>query len=258
MRGQSRNPAGPVTGAPISGSTFSTSSLNNNVVTDIQFGGVPLLLPGSFTMGNNGAITLGTALATTVLHCYVFLLAGDVAAAGPVPASNGFYFGTFSSATVGTVFNNNWNGTGIAPYVAAPTAFVTTGPGARTGDTAAETVLSMTIPVLSASSLILLNWAWQNSNTAGTKTLIVKLGGTTTHSGTSTSVARAAGVFGIQNYQTNRQVSTYMDLTAFTISTAEVFGTIDTTSTSTLSATMQRNTATDNVLMFPPLIQVAN
>lgn len=234
--------------------TFSQTALNSNIRTVILQGGIPLLAPGSFTMGNNGAITLGTALGTQWPSVYIYIQAGDIAAG--VPAAAGWYYATFTgSATVGTVFNNTYT-TGMPTVPAAPTAFVSTGPGARAGDTGLETAIQVTIPVLSTNSVILTSFATQETNNANAKTITLTLGGTTFHTLLATSVTRLGGTLQITNTgATNKQISQYNNFTSGT-GAAEALGTIDTSTTTTLAYKLQRATATDNLLLLPPTVEV--
>jgi len=92
---------------------------------------VPLIVPSSATIGNNGALSAMTALPTTESG-YISLPAGAIATG--VPAAQTWYWFVGSSTTAGTVYNNTYtSGTPVAP--ASPTPFVTTGPGAYTQTT---------------------------------------------------------------------------------------------------------------------------
>lgn len=135
---------------------------------------VPMISAPTGTMANNGAITLGTALDTTYADCYLFLPAGAIAAG--VPAAASWLYAQMSSATVGTVFNNTYT-SGDVTVPASPTPFVSTGPGAFTGDTAEEQAAIFTLPVLNAGALIDLRFYIKNNNTAGTKTGRARLNG---------------------------------------------------------------------------------
>lgn len=245
---------GTISGTTVSSNTFSTSALNSNIRTTIQQGGVPLIGPGSFTMGNNGAITLGTALPITYTNCYLYMLAGDIAAG--VPASAGWYFCQMSSTTVGTVFNNTYT-SGIATVPGSPTAFSTTGPGARTGDTGAETAYQITIPILAANSQIIASTGFHTTNNANNKTFTMKLGATTFHTGVITSISRTGAIMSIQNLAaTNKQQSMFPVVGVAINASGEITnGAIDTSATTTLAFTMQRATATDNFVFYPPHVE---
>jgi hypothetical protein len=84
-------------------------------------------LPSSGSFGNNGALTLTTALPRATTGYFYF--PANAISSG---SAAGLYWTVMSSTTVGVVYNN----TLVAGYpptvVATPTAFVTTGPGAYT------------------------------------------------------------------------------------------------------------------------------
>ena len=135
----------------ITGGTIADVTLTRPVGVEYKLahGAVPVGLAPSGTMGNNGAVTLGTALNTTYAASYLYYPAGAVAAG--VPASADFLYTVMSSTTVGQVFNNsmsaNVDANGIPQVPASPTAFVTTGPGAFTGVTASTiTLFTLVIP----------------------------------------------------------------------------------------------------------------
>jgi hypothetical protein len=96
----------------------------------IAQGGVPLILPSSGSMANNGVLTLATALAVTYANAYFYMPAGAIASG----SAAGLYFGQCTSATACTLFNNTYT-SGVATVPAAPVAFSTTGPGAYTQTT---------------------------------------------------------------------------------------------------------------------------
>lgn len=147
--------------------------------------GIPVIIPSSGSMGNNGAITLTTALLTTYPRCYLYLPASAISAG----STAGFYYAVMSSTTVGTVYNNTYT-SGIPTEPASPTAFVTTGPGAYTQTTATDlTLLNITIPggaIGKNGSL----WNYPEltySNSAGAKTMKILLNAVTVFSQSPTT-----------------------------------------------------------------------
>src|SRR5579859_1785192 len=102
--------------------------------------GIPFIVANTGTMGNNGALTLGTALPSTYANAYVYLPANAISAG----SAAGWYFCQFSSTTVGTVFNNTYS-SGTPQIPAALVSFATTGPGAYTGVTTQITGPNFTI-----------------------------------------------------------------------------------------------------------------
>lgn len=139
-------------------------------------GAIPIIDAPTGSMANNGAITLGTALLTTYASCYLVLPANAISAG----SSAGIYYATMSSTTVGTVFNNTYT-SGMPTIPASPTAFATTGPGAFTGNTSADTVLTISIPAgaMGANGSLRIVSTWAFNNTAGAKTYTTQFGGTT-------------------------------------------------------------------------------
>lgn len=136
----------------------------------------PFIIAPTGTMANNGAITLGTALSTTLASCYLNLPANAIQAG----SAAGWYYAAMSSASVGQVFNNTYvSGTPTIP--AAPVAFVSTGPGAYTGVTSAIVGPSLSIPggTLGPNGVLRVTSLWNLLNNADAKTSLITFGGTT-------------------------------------------------------------------------------
>lgn len=91
---------------------------------------LPMILPSSGTMGNNGALSAITALPFTYPAAYIYMPAGAIASG----STAGFYYFVGSSTTAGTIYNNTYTG-GNCSIPASPTLFATTGPGAYTQTT---------------------------------------------------------------------------------------------------------------------------
>ena len=102
---------------------------------------IPVGLPGGGSIGNNGALTLTTALQTTYSSIYLYFPANAISAG----SAAGIYYVVMSSTTAGTIYNNTY--TGERPTVpSSPTAFSTTGPGAYTQTVGSDiTMYSVTI-----------------------------------------------------------------------------------------------------------------
>ena len=162
-------------------------------------GSVPMIIPSSGSMGNNGAITLTTALPATYTSCYLYLPANAIEAG----SAAGLYYAVMSSTTVGTVYNNTYTG-GEASIPASPAAFVTTGPGAYTQTTATD--IALTTFTLYGGSLgkrgsLFTFPLWAINSSGNTKTVKQKinaaeanaLGFTTTATSTAPYVIRNRG-----------------------------------------------------------------
>jgi hypothetical protein len=106
--------------------------------------GIPMILPSSGSIANNGALTGLTALAHAYANCYMSFPAGAIASG--IPAAQTMYFVQMSSTTAGTIFNNVYtSGTPTVP--GSPTPFVTTGTGAYTQTlNTYETAISVSLP----------------------------------------------------------------------------------------------------------------
>ena len=91
---------------------------------------VPMILPGSGSMGNNGALTITGALDKTYGNAYMYMPAGAISAG----SAAGWYYAQCSTTTACTLYNNTYS-SGSTTVPTSPTAFSTTGPGAYTQTT---------------------------------------------------------------------------------------------------------------------------
>lgn len=150
---------------------------------------IPFVIAPTGTMANNGAITLGTALPATYASCYLNLPANAIQAG----SSAGWYFCQMSSTTAGTVFNNTYS-SGTPSIPSSPTAFVSTGPGAYTGVTTAQTGPQITIPAgsMGQNGVLRATHFWSTPNNANNKTLNLTVGGTSFYSAVVTTFANNA------------------------------------------------------------------
>lgn len=170
----SKNSSGVITG-------FSDKT---NIPYSIAQWGVASGIAPSGTIGNNGALTLGTALPRIFSEgIYLYFPADSIA----VGVAAGSYWCVMSSTTAGTIYNNTLSGIPTTP--ASPTAFVTTGPGAYTGDTTARVVASFTIPAGSLGNRGVYNYKSLHShiNNANNKVHSLTFGSATLQTVTSTT-----------------------------------------------------------------------
>lgn len=141
--------------------------------------GIPIIMPSSGTIGNNGALSGITALATTYSNgCWMYFPAGAIFA-GSVAA---VYWVVMSSTTAGTIYQNTIpTGQPTAPSAANLLPWVTTGPGAYT-QTTGSFVSVLTVPVPGASigpyGRLRAFFIFSNNNSAGAKTGQYNFGGT--------------------------------------------------------------------------------
>lgn len=211
---------------------------------------LPMILPSSGSMGNNGALTLTTALDQAYPAAYFYMPAGAIAAA----STAGFYYGTMSSTTAVTLFNNPYvSGTPTIP--ASPTAFATTGPGAYTQTTgSAFTAYTYSVPggTLGAFDEVQAHGNVSYNNSAGAKTFNLSYGTFTfgTAAPTTTTHYPFQGGFantGIVTRQTVTSPSTML-LSAAVAGVPSV-STQNSANALSLSVTLQLAVATDYVML---------
>ncbi len=152
----------------------------------------PFIIVSSGSMGNNGALTVTTALPWTPIRSYVYLPANAISAG----SAAGWYYAVFSSTTAATVYNNVYDpASGIEPVVpTSPTAFATTGPGAYTQDVAAGhqgPTYIMPANTLGIYSRLTWEMSCRVPNNANVKSFVLR-DGTTALPG-ATSVASSTG-----------------------------------------------------------------
>jgi hypothetical protein len=160
---------------------------------------------GGGSMGNNGALTLTTALPRTVGNCYTYLPAGAISTG----SAAGWYWANFSSTTAATVYNNVYT-TGQPTVTASPTAFSTTGPGAYTqtaGSSSQVPAVQVTVPagVMGINGSLDVQTLASTSGTSGAKNILVNLGGT--YFGNTTTTSSGVTTMGVQNTITNQGVA---------------------------------------------------
>lgn len=215
---------------------------------------IPMIVPSSGTIGNNGALSAITALPGTYTSCYMSFPANAIAAG--VPAGN--YYVVMSSTTAGTIYNNTYT-TGKPTIPASPTAFVTTGPGAYVQLTTAITLTQLTLrggAMGPAGQLIIYPHHSIPSN-ANNKIMAITFGGSSIASWTDTTVAVEVRPTRLCNRDSvSRQVGT--NWAGFqTGSTTPIYTTINTAADVTISTTAQLAVATDYIIQESLLAQVA-
>jgi hypothetical protein len=215
---------------------------------------VPVFLPSSGSIGNNGSLTLTTALDTTYANAYMYFPANAIAAG----VAAGLYFVQMSSTTVGTIYNNTYT-SGKQSIPSSPTAFVTTGPGAYTQTTGADINLILTtLPGSSLGSNGSLFVFPQEvvSSSANNKIFRLKLDSTTTNTHLGTTIGQSSSPMVVRNKGVqNRNVSN--NATGFTTGgTGPVHTTLDTSSDITLTLTANLANASDYAGFAGLLVQI--
>lgn len=220
---------------------------------------IPFIYLASGSMGNNGALTVGTALPFIPdMGAWVRLPAGAIAAG--VPAAEAWYWCVFSSNTVGTVYNSTY--TSGTPAAGVATAFSTTGPGAYTSSISSEIagpVINVAANGVGPNGRILYDYIAHHASNANTKNYRAHYSGSggTQISLVSCTTSSAAVLGEIKSMGvTNRQVSrAHGTLTQDTNGIA--FPQVDQTAASTLALTFQKGVATDNMLIVGGSVAVA-
>lgn len=209
---------------------------------------IPMIMVSSGTMGNNGALTLTTALPTTFGKAYIYLPANAIASG----SAAGWYYAVFSSTTVATVYNNTYTSGTPAPP-SPPTPFVTTGPGAYTQTTgAAITAYSLTIPggKIGPNGTVRITKATFYNNSAGAKTQTDRFDGNLFSSSAPTTTTNYGTVTGFANLGvTNAQGQLLSANGATGATTGGAFMAVDTTVDKNYTLTFQLATATDYVML---------
>jgi hypothetical protein len=222
---------------------------------NLLVGGLPVFLPSSGSIANNGALTLTTTLIATFTSCYMYFPANAIVAGGAA----GIYYVVMSSGTAGTIYNNTYT-TGIPSIPASPTAFATVGPGAYTQTTGADiTLLSASIHggVLGLSGGVEPRVLWRFPNNANNKLIKFLFGGQQLVSATYTTTNAAdlmKSVFnsGVENVQMSHNspvigAATITGQTALAVNTANAV---------TVAATGQIAVDTDFVGVLQYLVRV--
>jgi hypothetical protein len=234
------------------------AATGGNVAFGLAGSGIPIIGLSSGSVSAVGAISAITALPLVYPAAYCYfpanILAGSIAA--------GFYYCTFASTTTGTAFLNQWT-SGLPTIPSSPTA-VTAGQGAFTGDTTEEFLPSIAIPALGVNSQIYVDNTVAATNSAGSKSVKFRhsgSGGTVlfTNAITTSQSARLIGTSG------NAGATNSQDVTFFTVNQAgaafngtPAIAAVQTNVATTGVLSLQRGTATDNIILFVWSVSLSN
>lgn len=217
---------------------------------------IPMVMPSSGSMANNGVITLTTALDAILGPCYLYLPASSIyATSGGNPA--GWYYAVMTSTTVGTVYNNTYT-SGI-PAIPATVAWVTTGPGAYTTLTAAVVAQTVSLPAgtLGINGLLRCHAAVSANNSAGAKTNVLSLGGVACRTGViTTSIGQAFTTHIANAGATNQQRALDGSFGDSALWTAVQLLAQDTTAALAVALSLQVAVATDWIYTQRLLVEV--
>jgi hypothetical protein len=244
-----RGTGGAYGNAAITGGSISGVS---GVPVVLYMGGIPFISLSSGSVAAGGAISGITALPLAYPDAYCYFPANILAAA----SAAGFYYCTFSTTTAGVAFLNTYT-SGIATIPTSPTAVVA-GQGAFTGDTGEEFGISVSVPILGANSQIRISASTTQTNNANAKTVRGRLSGS---GGTILASANVAsfGSAGFQAVISNSGSVSKQNAGGIAASgiayTFGALGTVNTGVATTLVLSLQKATATDNIVLLPPVVE---
>lgn len=205
------------------------------------------------TMGANGALTLGTALASATAYTagiYLYFPAGAVFTS----SAAGFYFTKMSSTTAGVVYSNTLS-LSVASIPTALVPVVDAGPGAYTGATTAQTAAQLTVPanVMGPNGFLQFEAYYSYNNSAGIKNPGGSWGGITLLTGNLSTTAslyllRTINNRGVTNLQMMGSGNVGLTVGGGSTLSPTLF-TVDTTQSSTFALTLTIATATDFIIL---------
>ena len=213
--------------------------------------GIPMIVPSSGSIGDDGALTGITTLPAVYDACYMYFPAGAIHAGSLA----GMYFVDMSSNTAGTIYNNVYTG-GTPTIPASLTPFDTTGPGAYTQATTSVEVLSYTVPAdaMGPNGRLEIRGRMSAPNNANAKSMVAKFADAGGMTFINNGISTVLGVeFG--NVIQNRGSKSVQVANAASfgnlgqLSTAALRGTIDTTLAQPIRFNLVLAVATDYVMI---------
>lgn len=223
--------------------------------------GIPMISLSSGTMtgspNGNGAFTGVTTLTGVVpSRALVYMPANAVATV----SAAGWYFATFSSSTAGNIIDTTpYVPSGTPPvWPASPTTPTTA--STWTGVSTGVTAMTFDVPAnaLSANGMLEFMTTLINmTNNANAKSVTLAFGALTTGAVSLASAGAISMTARINNMTTGANVLLYAVGTGFSAYTP-VAGTVDTTAAVTVTLTLTKGTATDNVGIWPAVYRIAN
>lgn len=229
------------------------AAMTNNLVGFVYQAAVPVGIPSSGTMGNNGALSAITTLPTTYPAIWLFFPTNAICTAGTGGNAAGLYYVQMSSATAGTVFNNTLVAGARPTVLGSPTAFACTGPGAYTQSIASQTLVSFTVSggYLGVAGAVQIYDLFSLNNSANGKIFNITYGGTAVQTSNLTAINSYENLLWVYNTgQQNRQVLSPTNPTAFGgTTTANTFLAIDTSANFNIVVNATVTNATDYVVL---------
>ena len=245
----------PVTAAKTVTSQPTAASVTDagNMGYTVLQGGLSIGLAPNMTIGNNGAISaIATALTTTYAGgIYLYFAQGSLSTTVSTPGyAAGLYYCVMSTTQAGTCYANTVaSGSPVAPT--SPTVLSSTGVGSYSQVSSVIALLTYTVPanVLGTNGAVEVDVAETNNNSAGTKTISTKYGGTAFATSTPTTALTMDTHVAIRNSgRTGYQTSQGWGISSGTTQTLSVIGpnrgTIDTTANQNVVVSCALNTPT--------------
>lgn len=236
-----------------------TTALPAQVSLTLGQSHIPFVLVSSGVMGNNGAFSAVTAVATAYPNSYVWFPAGAIAASGTGSAA-GWYYTVWSSTTAGTAFNDLYT-SGTPTIPGSPTAFSTTA-GAlvqTTGSNIAGYTLAIAGNTIGVNGTVQITGVRSHNNSAGAKTLTTNYGSYafSTFAPTTTLSVPIFGGFSNRLVANVQVPLTSPNANAGAASASGlVYGAIDSTSSQNLVMNLQLATATDTMTLENIVVQL--
>lgn len=213
--------------------------------------GIPLISAPSGTIGANGSITLGTALAVTYGSCWMTFPAGALYA----NSAAGTYYCVMTSTTVGTAYNivlgSNW------PYIPADeivarAAIVSASVGSYTGVTGSIAFTTVTVPgqAIGANGLMTVEFELSATTTANTRQVNFSFASTnrTVSVGSGGQIVRRLLKFANRG-TTNRNFLSGLDQYTQTGAAPVASTSVATDQNWTITISGEKNVATDYVVI---------
>jgi hypothetical protein len=249
MAGSGNAGAFVITGGSIDGSSLATGS---GIEVILSKSSIPFIHISSASIGDNGALTGVTTLVVTYsLGAYCYFPANSIAAG----VAAGWYWTVFSSATAGTIYNSTY--TSGTPAAGTLTAFVTTGPGAYTGDTTERAGPTITIAAnaLGANGRFEAWYELAGTNNAGSKIARGRFSGASGSIYAASEIASNVSFSGPWGFVNNNSTAAQKGVRSSSVagigasSVAVVTGAVDTTAATTAVIGLVKTTATDNIVL---------
>jgi len=249
-----------ITSPTITGGSHTGGTLSGTSTTFDQYlysSAVPIGIPSSGSIGNNGALTGVTAFQTTYSNGIYLYFPANAISSG---SAAGLYWTVMSSTTAGTIYNNTYTG-GIPAVVGSPTAFVTTGPGAYTQTITANITLasvSLVAGTMGINSRIRSTAAFSCTNNANSKSGSTLLASTAV--GGTIPYASSAGGGTIREIQNRGSLTSNFTIISNALSSnnsgTPTYTSVNTGNTQTLSIVAQISTATDYMVLENGLLEL--